>query len=84
MIRFCHLALEGIMAVRPIGQEVLRFGAEALRPASLDELGAAIDALGWAFQGKVPSPSCRDWLQFKALPPAAMRRSGLNRRTGKI
>ncbi len=31
------------MAVRPIGQEVLRFGAKALWAASLDELSAAID-----------------------------------------
>src|SRR5262249_55550684 len=35
--------LEGIMALRRIGQEVLRFGAKALRPTSLDQLLALID-----------------------------------------
>jgi IS5 family transposase len=69
MIRFCHRALEGIMAVRPIGQEVLRFDASAGRRASLDELLAAIDfgPAERALASLYPST-----MGEKAWPPLAM------------
>jgi transposase, IS5 family len=69
MIRFCHLALEGIMAVRPIGQEVLRFGARAGRPASLDELLAAIE---FAPAGRALASLYPSTMGEKAWPPLAM------------
>jgi IS5 family transposase len=69
MIRFCHRALEGIMAVRPIGQEVLRLDASAGRRASLDELLAAIDfgPAERALASLYPST-----MGEKAWPPLAM------------
>jgi transposase, IS5 family len=57
------------MAVRPIGQESLRFGAKSSRPASLDELHALIDfgPAERALASLYPST-----MGEKAWPPLAM------------
>ena len=57
------------MAVRPIGQEVLRFGAKASRPASLDELQAAID---FAPAERALASLYPSTMGEKAWPPLAM------------
>ena len=57
------------MAVRPIGQEVLRFGAEALRSASLDEFHAAIE---FAPAERALAGLYSSAMGEKAWPPLAM------------
>ncbi len=57
------------MAVRRIGQEVLRFSAKAGRPTSLDELRALID---WVAANRALAGLYRSAMGEKAWPPLAM------------
>jgi len=66
---FSIFDLEGIMALRRIGQEVLRFGAKALRPTSLDQLLALIDVAPAERALARLYPSA---MGEKAWPPLAM------------
>jgi transposase, IS5 family len=69
MIPFCDLDLEGIMALRRIGQENLRFGTGAGRPTSLDELLALID---WMPAALALAGLYASAMGEKAWPPLAM------------
>jgi transposase, IS5 family len=69
MIPFCHLDLEGIMALRRIGQESLRFGAISGRQSSLDELLALID---WVPAELALVGLYRSAMGEKAWPPLSM------------
>jgi transposase, IS5 family len=66
---FSIFDLEGIMALRRIGQEVLRFSAKTGRQTSLDELHQLIC---WAPAERALSGLYRSAMGEKAWPPLAM------------
>jgi transposase, IS5 family len=68
------LDLEGIMAIRRIGQEVLHFDTSASRPTNLDEIHAVID---WQPAGEALASLYPSAMGEKAWPPLAMLKAHL-------
>jgi transposase, IS5 family len=72
MIPFRPMGLEGIMALRRIGQEVLHFGAKSPRETSLDELLEVID---FASVQQALAGLYRSAMGEKAWPPLDVQRA---------